>query len=256
MRKAVVLDKSGTIVNPCRVIYSLATGELLFHVSTLKYVVERGEALVNIRGSLKSLAEGNIQGASLKVSCMAFKPMPNLNIDSLKDTKVIDGIKLVMNEAQTHCNSQMGACAAVIVNPKGEITHVVGLGGRLYDDVEEVVQTMMCRGVDVFLATGNCKEMTLKCADLLNIPRRFVLFDASPEDKRDWVRKLRGFYGSVIMVGNDLNDLIAMKEADVSVIVTRTGTTAHEKVSECKDVDYIVPSLKEVEGIVEGITHP
>ncbi|MEN3054746.1 MAG: HAD family hydrolase [Candidatus Methanosuratincola petrocarbonis] len=251
MRKAVVLDKSGTIIDPCRVVYNIEGKKWLYHISTLKYVVEKGGVLVNLKGSIQDIIAGNVAKAKLKVSCCALKSYPPMDKSRLLDPVVLQGIRETYQKALTHCSSELGACVAVVFNPEGKITDVVGLGGKLYPDVKEAVRSMQDGGVDVYLATGNCKEMTLKCADLLNIPRRAAIFDASPEEKRELVRRLRGFYGSVVMVGNDINDLIAMREADVSVLVRRRGE--FQKESLCSEVDYFVDSLIEVTRIVSEI---
>lgn len=248
MRKAVVLDKSGTIIDPCRVVYNIQERNWLFHISTLKYVVEKGGVLVNLRGRIQDIIAGNVDKAKLKVSCCALKNYPPTDKSKLLDPVVLEGIRETYEKALAHCSSELGACVAVVFNREGEITDVVGLGGKLYPDVKDSVRTMQERGVDVYLATGNCKEMTVKCADLLDIPRRAAIFDASPEEKRGLVRRLRGFYGSVVMVGNDINDLIAMREADISVLVRRRGE--FQRASLCSEVDYFVDSLAEVVRIV------
>lgn len=254
MRKAVVLDKSGTIVDACRVVLDLSNGKCTFCASTLSYVVKKHVALVNIRGPLKALMGGNVDRLGLKVSCSLLPVVPEIGKDLLRREGVIKGLREVANKVMDHCNSELGVCTALFVNKDGEVTHAVGLGGRLYEEVREVVKSIIDSGSDVFLATGNCKEATMKCANLLGIPRRFVLFDATPEEKRGLVRKLRGFYGSVIMVGNDVNDLIAMSEADVSIMVRRKDLP-EEEFAGSLEVDYVVPSLREVEKIVSEIRH-
>ncbi len=256
MRKAVVLDKSGTIIDPCRVIYDMSSRKFIFHENTLKYVVGRNEALINIRGPVSALLKGNLKGVSLKASCSAFAPVPTVEVSSLSEKGVADGIRLISKQAEEHCSSELGVCIAAIINKEGEITGIVGLGGRIYGEVEAVVGRMQSSGTDVFLATGNCKDMTIRCAEALGIPKEYIIFDASPEDKRDLVRRLRGFYGAVVMVGNDINDLTAMSEADVAVIVKRGGATTDDRVGRCEDVDYVVPSLVEVEEIVNRIGLP
>ena len=253
MRKAVVLDKSGTIVDACRVVLDLSNGKCTFCASTLSYVVKKHVALVNIRGPLRALMEGNVDRLGLKVSCSLLPVVPEIEKDLLKREGVLKGLREVANKVMDHCDSQLGVCTALFVNKDGEATHAVGLGGRLYGEVQGVVKSIIDSGSDVFLATGNCKEATIKCADLLGIPRRFVLFDATPEEKRRLVKKLRGFYGSVVMVGNDINDLIAMREADVSIMVRREGIPSEDECAESSDVDYVVPSLREVERIVSEI---
>ncbi len=253
MRKAVVLDKSGTIFDPCRVIYDLGSKKCIFHENTLSYVVRRGEALVNIRGAVDSLIKGDLKGVSFKASCASFVPIPEIRRCVLLEKDVADGIRLVSELAKSHCNSELGVCMAVIVNKGGEVTGIVGLGGRLYGEVRDAVGRMQRGGSDVFLATGNCMDMTMRCADILGIPKEFVLFDASPEDKRDLVKKLRGYYGIVVMVGNDINDLTALREADISVIVRRQGAIPDDRFIGCGDLDHVVTSLNDVEDIVNSI---
>jgi len=248
LRKAVVLDKSGTIIDPCRVVYNIKEGKWFYHISTLNYVVEKGGVLVNLRGKIQDIIAGDITKARLKVSCCALKSYPPIEKSRLLDQAVLEGIRGTYEKALTHCPSELGACVAVVLDQEGEVTDIVGLGGKLYPDVKESVRNMQESGTDVYLATGNCKEMTVKCADLLNIPRRAAIFDASPEEKRELVRRLRGFYGSVVMVGNDINDLIAMREADVSVLIRRKGE--FQKANLCSEVDYFVDSLTEVARIV------
>lgn len=254
MRKAVVLDKSGTIVDACRVVLDLSNGKCTFCASTLSYVVKKQVVLVNIRGPLKALMEGNVDRLGLKVSCCLLPVVPEIGRDLLRGERVLKGLREVANKVMEHCDSQLGVCTALFVNRHGEATHAVGLGGRLYEEVQGVVKSISDSGSDVFLATGNCKEASMKCAHLLDIPRRFVLFDATPEEKRSLVKKLRGFYGSVIMVGNDVNDLIAMREADVSIMVRRRNLP-EEEFTVGPEVDYVVPSLREVETIVSKIRH-
>lgn len=254
LRKAVVLDKSGTIVDACRVVLDLSNGKCIFCASTLNYVVKKHVALVNIRGPLRALMEGNVDRLGVKVSCCLLPIVPKIEKELLRRSGVLKGLKEVANKVIDHCESQLGVCTALFVNEDGEATHAVGLGGSLYEEVQGVVKSIIDSGSDVFLATGNCKEASIRCADLLGISRRFVLFDATPEEKRSLVKKLRGFYGSVIMVGNDVNDFIAMREADVSIMVRRKDLP-EEEFTESPDVDYIVPSLYEVERIVAEIRH-
>lgn len=256
MRIAIVLDKSGTIIDPCRVIYDLKTKSCLFHVNTLSYVLERKAALVNLRGPLGNVIHGNLDGISFKVSCSAFSPPPDLFPESTITKEVVEGVRIAIENAISHCASELGACAAIIVSRSGEVTHAVGLGGRLYADVRDSVISMREKAVDVFLATGNCREMTLECAKCLNLPEENAIFDASPNDKMQLVRELKGSYDTVIMVGNDINDLTAMREADIAILVKRNsvnGIEMPDRSDRSEDIDYIVRSMREVEGIVSRI---
>ncbi|MEN3036018.1 MAG: hypothetical protein ABC588_01455, partial [Candidatus Methanosuratincola petrocarbonis] len=138
MRKAVVLDKSGTIIDPCRVVYNIEGKKWLYHISTLKYVVEKGGVLVNLKGSIQDIIAGNVAKAKLKVSCCVLKSYPPMDKSRLLDPVVLQGIRETYQKALTHCSSELGACVAVVFNPEGKITDVVGLGGKLYPDVKEL----------------------------------------------------------------------------------------------------------------------
>ncbi|MCX8181988.1 MAG: HAD family hydrolase [Candidatus Methanomethyliaceae archaeon] len=249
MRAAIVLDKSGTILRPCRVIFDLKKSELLFHVNTLKFVIEVGGYLVNVKGSPNAIKRGVIKIG--KVVCASSQVPPRVNTEILRQNRVLEALNKVMVEAERHCGSEIGICVALIVDKDGHPTHAVGLGGKLYDDVKETVEMIKDSDDDVFIATGNCREATLKCAKVLGIDKRFVLTDASPREKSDFVKALRRFYGLVVMVGNDVNDILAMREADLSVLVKRDPSDVMERLM--SDVDYTVSSLREIPKIISEI---
>ncbi|MEM2001463.1 MAG: HAD family hydrolase [Candidatus Methanomethylicaceae archaeon] len=249
MRAAIVFDKSGTILRPCRVIYDLQRKELLFHVNTLKFVIEIGGYLVNVKGDPNAKKQKNIKIG--KVICSPLPTSPKVSDEILRQNDILEALNRVIVEAKTHCGSEIGTCAAVILNKDGTPTHAVGLGGKLYDDVKEVIKKLRDSDDDVFLATGNCREATLKCAKFLGIDKRFVLADASPKEKMNFVKSLRRFYGLVVMVGNDVNDLLAMREADLSVLVKRESCDTSEDLM--PEVDYIVSSLRDIPKIISEI---
>ncbi|MEM4644173.1 MAG: hypothetical protein QW748_02195, partial [Candidatus Methanomethylicaceae archaeon] len=69
--------------------------------------------------------------------------------------------------------------------------------------------------------------------------------------KMNFVKSLRRFYGLVVMVGNDVNDLLAMREADLSVLVKRESCDTSEDLM--PEVDYIVSSLRDIPKIISEI---
>lgn len=242
LRIALVLDKSGTILKPCRIAFDLKSGRLLYHISTLKLVKEVNGYLLNIEGDLKKIEEKK-QKPIFKISCAFSKALPKINEDIIMRKEVLMALKEVESLAYKHCGSEIGTCIALILNEYREPIYSVGLGGKIYSDLKKILNEIK-NVSDLFIATGNCKKATLNCAKKLKIDKRFVLYNASPKDKMEFVKKLKAFYSCVIMVGNDINDLMAMKVADVSIFINR------EKESLPYEVDYIIESLVDLPKII------
>lgn len=164
MRIAVVFDKSGTILRPCRVVLDIEKNELFFHVNTLKFVMEAGGYLVNVKGTSAAIRRGDTN-LSMKISCASSSVVPKISKEVLRNGNILDALRRVMFEVERHCGSEVGTCAALIVNKMGHVTHGVGLGGRLYEDVKETVDMIKKLDDDVFIATGNCRGHIKVCKD-------------------------------------------------------------------------------------------
>lgn len=255
MRVAVVVDKSGTIVKAYRVLCDVRTGECFTCDSTLRYVAEGGEALVNVTGALESMRKGDIQRVGLKVSCAPNRTF-KVGKEVLTQPKVMEAINRAVDKVDADCGRGLGICAAILVDPQGMVTHAVALGGALYEDAQRAVAAIKTMGDDVFLATGNCRESSMRCAKLLGIPEGFVLCDADPLEKRDLVRRLKSYYGAVVMVGNDINDMEAMGEAEVGVLIKRDDSRSAKGLEGRWEVDFVLDSLDGVVGIVQRLKEP
>jgi soluble P-type ATPase len=256
LRVAVVLDKSGTIVKAHRVLCGIQTGVCFACDSTLRFVAENCETLVNVRGSIGDILKGDLSRLSMKVSCSPNGGAGEMKKDLLDQPRVLECLKQAISQVRKDWGNELGICAALLVDQVGQVTHAVALGGAIYGDVRVAVATLKSGGDDVFLATGNCKESSMRCARLLGIPKDFVLYDADPGEKRDLVRKLRSYYGAVVMVGNDINDIDAMGEAEVGVMIRRADSPCVNGLERRVEVDFVLDSLDGVAEIVRKVKEP
>ena len=139
-----------------------------------------------------------------------------------------------------------GPCFSLVLSEKGAECWLVSVAS-LYQETVEIVERLHKLNVDVFIASGNCTKICLSLAKKLSIPEIFVKPNADPLEKRDFIKMLDGFYGVVFMIGNDVNDVPAFKEADVSVLVNRERA--------CKEVieqaDYVVKDLRGALRVIE-----
>jgi len=256
VRIAVILDKSGTIVKAHRVLCDVLTGECFTCDNTLRFVAEKHETLVNIRGSIENIMKGNLRQVSLKVSCSPDGRRGEVPKELLAQPDIIESINKAISQVLEDCGRGLGVCTGILVDSEGRVTHAVALGGEIYGDVAEAVSALRAGGDDAFLATGNCRSFSVKCARSLGIPKEFVLYDADPGDKMEFVRRLKSYYGFVIMVGNDINDLVAMGEADLGVLLKRPDALSADGLERRPEVDYVLDSLGGICGIVRKVKEP
>ncbi len=149
------------------------------------------------------------------------------------------------------CNNEHG----VIINMASRsIEFTVTTGGRPFEGAREAVNELHRMGVPTYIASGDRLAKLEKMADYLGIPRDRVFGVATPTVKAQIVADLQGEYDTVVMVGDGINDICAMKKADVAIL---TEEQAGEKPEDLyKAAHYVVKSVREVVDIVRGLIPP
>jgi Cu2+-exporting ATPase len=106
----------------------------------------------------------------------------------------------------------------VLVARDGVAVAAAGLGDTLRDDARAAVDRLRSRGWRVELLSGDHADIALAVGRTLNLPPDAVRGGAAPEDKLAHVRAARQ-RGSVVMVGDGVNDAAALSAASVGVAV-------------------------------------
>jgi Cu+-exporting ATPase len=152
-----------------------------------------------------------------------------------------------------HCPGIFYLAAGIIVDAgPGTISHTLSTGGKLYPRSGEVFSRLRERGVDTYVASGDSMRNLRRLADRLDIPLGNVFDTTSPEDKEDIVNRLKQRYSHVVMVGDGLNDLLAIRAADTGVVTRQQGDSRPSVLLEAADnviddiarvVDIVFPLL-------------
>lgn len=103
------------------------------------------------------------------------------------------------------------------VRVNGELVGCIALADELREDARKAVQRLKSLGVKVFLATGDKPQAAMYVADQLDCDG--VLALATPQRKLQFVRDLQGSGDRVLMVGDGVNDVIALSQADIGVAI-------------------------------------
>jgi cation transport ATPase len=119
----------------------------------------------------------------------------------------------------------------------GEFVGCIALSDQLRPDAREAVQRLKEMGIKVFLATGDKLQVAMLVADQLNCDG--VLALANPQRKLQFVRDLQKDGERVLMVGDGINDAVALSQADIGVALA----TGAELTAQAADVLMVTSRL-------------
>jgi Cu+-exporting ATPase len=131
------------------------------------------------------------------------------------------------------------------------IEFTITAGGWPFDGAREAITALHRMGVPAFIASGDRVTKLERMADHLGIPRDRVNGVATPTVKAQIVSDLRQEYNKVIMVGDGINDLCAMRNADIAILTVQQPGDRPEELY--KEADYVVQNVSEVVTIVEDL---
>jgi Cu+-exporting ATPase len=142
--------------------------------------------------------------------------------------------------------------AGLIVNLReNTIEFTLAAAGYPFPGVKDMISTLHQKGIAVYVASGDRTSKLELVADKIGIPRDRVHGVATPVTKARIVKSLKGEYDVVVMVGDGINDLSAMREADVSILTLQQKGERPEIL--IKQAGYIIHDIREVVGIVDGL---
>jgi Cu+-exporting ATPase len=138
---------------------------------------------------------------------------------------------------------------AIVNMADKRIEFAITAGGWPFDGAKETITALHRMGVPTYIASGDRVTKLEKMADYLGIPRDRVYGVATPTVKAQIVNDLRQEYDKVLMVGDGINDLCAMQNADIAILTIQQAGDRPEELY--READYVVKNVSEVVTIVE-----
>jgi len=267
---AVVFDSAGTLLNTYRVAKDIRNKKLLPGIETttltfsspdrvLIVLPVHSKDLMASRGELllsEYLIRHNI---GFGVSCTR-KITTSEEIGDVLYTDnraLVSDLQECIRNVWTVCRQESVVTlnsGAIIDMAQKEIEFAITAGGWPFDGAKEAITALHRMGVPTFIASGDRVTKLEKMADHLGIPRDRVYGVATPTVKAQIVNDLRQEYDKVLMVGDGINDLCAMQNADIAILTIQQPGNRPEDLY--KAADYVVKSVGEVVTIVEGLVRP
>lgn len=250
--EVIVVDKTGTLtegrphLTHVNTVDSVPEAELLQLVASLEHQSEHplahaiAEAAQQRQLKLLPAEEfeaitgggvvGRIRGREVFVGTPSF--LRQRGVSNLQP--LLDQGSLLQQEGQTVMYAALDGAAAGLIS----------VADPIKDTTEEAVQALHDLGLRVVMLTGDNRRTARAVAWKLNIDS--VEAEVRPQDKHEYVRKLREQGRVVAMAGDGVNDAPALAEADIGIAMG-TGT---DVAMESADITLVKGDLR---GIVRAV---
>ncbi len=261
MRKklAVVMDVAGTILRMYRVAKDLETCTILVNVVTWELIMEKqGRALVvpqvdhNLllsrppNDALGTLIYGREQ--LLEISC-ASSPISKdevVHILGRSQAKVRDLVE-VYREVLSRCPGNYHTAGMIVDVDMQEVVYALSTGGSPFPGLKHVLFDLKNQGADVYVASGDSMR-SLASLKEFGIDMSRVHPTSGPRRKKEIIVDLKNRYHQVVMVGDGLNDLYALRAADLGILTVQQDTRPTLKLLQA--ADKIITDIKELPEII------
>ena len=267
MSVAVVFDSAGTLLNTYRVAKDICNKKLLPGIETTTLTFSSPDRVLVVlpvkskmmidtpSDTLLSdyLIEHNM---SFGVSCTRRITTAEEIGDVLYADKTarVGDLQECIRNVWTVCKAESVVTmnsGAIINMALGAVEFTITAGGWPFDGAKETITCLHRMGVPTFIASGDRVTKLEKMADHLGIPRDRVYGVATPTVKAQIVSDLKQEYDKVLMVGDGINDLCAMRNADIAILTIQQAGDRPEELYAA--ADFVVKDVGAVLPIVQDL---
>ena len=140
------------------------------------------------------------------------------------DTKYWVGSYALAKEMNSELTSEISStvhqwqnegCGVILAGCANQLKLILKVADKVKDDASEFVRNVQDNGIDVVLLTGDNVATASVVASEVGI--RVVEGEMLPADKQHYIENLRNEGDIVAMVGDGVNDSVALAQSDVSI---------------------------------------
>lgn len=170
-----------------------------------------------------------------------FTQLPALGIKAnLDGIEFLGGNKKLLDENKIKVNFLTQGTLFYFAIDK-RVVAIYELEDRVKDGVREFVQSMKKMKIDVVMLTGDNENVAKRVASEVGIKN--VLYEQTPQSKAEYINALTAEKKSVVMVGDGINDILALASADIGIVMGSGSDIAVE----VGDVVLLNSSIKSLE---------
>ncbi len=241
--RAVIFDKTGTLT------------EGRFQVTDVIPLTLDRDGLIELAASLESRSEHPIARAIASLGggqeVEGFRAIPGKGVEGYVKGKhvmvvspqLVEEMGLSWGREVQEAMDQGKTVVFVVVD--GKLAGAIALADVIREESKGAVRALKEMGLKVYMLTGDNSKVARWVAESLELDGYFA--EVLPHEKALKVRELRSEVGSVIMVGDGVNDAPALVEADVGVAIGAGTDVAIESA----DVILVKNDPRDVVGLIE-----
>jgi soluble P-type ATPase len=262
---AVVFDSAGTLLHMHRAAKDLRDGTVYHDVVTTELASTdpnygivilhiNPDRLIEIAGSYQIHRFIERYHVAVDIGC-SNHPINVEQVMSIirSDSRaLVSDLHEVLEAVWGRCNNRhyMGV-GVMIDSAKNYIPYTLSTGGSLFSGVTNVISQLEEMGVDIYIASGDKQEDVELVAESIGVKKEHPFGLSTPQRKSDLVKDLKRSYDKVVMVGDAVNDIMAFREADYSVLTiqqrnTRPDILNHESDAIIDHISQIVPLVSDI----------
>jgi soluble P-type ATPase len=256
---AIVMDVAGTILRMYRVAKDIRRGIIIEKIVTWELIMEKkGRALVVPQinpgrivsccpdDPLSVLVLGRKE--SIEISCSSSPVSIEVALGILCRSKAtIRDLQEVYRAVSARCPNNYQTTGVIVDEDLQEVTHALSTGGTPFPGLKEVLGSLEAQGADVYVASGDSMRSLISLKDWgFDLERVYPV--SSPKRKAEIVAGLKRNYRRVLMVGDGLNDIYALRAADIGVLTLQQDTRPPQQLLSA--ADKVIWDIKELPEIV------
>jgi Cu+-exporting ATPase len=263
---AVVFDCAGTLLEKHRVAKDIDQGKLLHQIVSLSFI---GTRLDYVLAVFQLDVPKDLEGVPTDLSIADFLDIYHVDLVVVcsnvpvaettvlravaRDTKSrVKDLVDVVDEVSKSCSASYFTGAAAIVDiEQGHIPYVLATCGELFERARPVIDELKRIGGNIYVASGDAKNTLYALADRIDIPHEDVRDIATPSAKEQLVYELKEQYRYVVMVGDGINDIPALRAADLGVLTVQQKEERPATLYEAADL--VIKDLTLLPGILKNI---
>ena len=98
-----------------------------------------------------------------------------------------------------------------------KIVAIYELSDKIKDGAQELINSLSLKGIESVMLTGDNRYSAQKVANQLGLET--FLYEQTPENKAEYIKKLHEDKKTVVMVGDGVNDILALAHADIGIVM-------------------------------------